>query len=79
MQNTIQMPTRRSERTDSRPESFQTLPKAEQNRPHPLQGLDPDQWTRSTSLDGTGPTSSTEGRSLVGTSILCEENNIGPE
>jgi hypothetical protein len=35
--------------------------------------------TRSISRDGTNPTSSTGGRSLVSTSILCEENNIGPK
>jgi hypothetical protein len=78
MRNTIQMQTCCGARTDSRPESCRTIPKTEQYRPNPLQGRDQDQWTRSTSPDGTGLTSSTEGRSLVGTSILCEENNIGP-
>jgi hypothetical protein len=79
MRNTIQMLTCRGAMTDSRPESFRTLPKTELNRPNPFRRCDQDQWAQSTSLDGTGPTSSTEGRSLVGTSILCEENNIGPE
>jgi hypothetical protein len=43
MQNTIQMQTRRSERTDSRPESFRTLPTEKPNRSTSLKGLVQDQ------------------------------------